>query len=162
MKQLMEELAEGRVPDDAVVLTFDDGYRDNHDVLLPILQSMGATATIYVQTGPMKGRLNWLHHYFWALHEIGPHELAERLAQEVEQAHLKSDLRSLPVQTDAAEYEMKRLMKYEVTPADRDAVLRNVFEALGGVDADLARDVYLGPEECRNLDKAGSRLVPIQ
>jgi peptidoglycan/xylan/chitin deacetylase (PgdA/CDA1 family) len=155
MNQLMEELEKGHVPHDAVVLTFDDGYRDNHDVLLPILQSMGATATVYVQTGPMKGRLNWLHHYFWSLHEIGPHDLAERLAQEVEQAHLKLDLRNLPAQEDVAEYEMKRLLKYEVTPADRDTVLGNIFKSLGGVDADLARDVYLGPEECRTLDKAG-------
>jgi peptidoglycan/xylan/chitin deacetylase (PgdA/CDA1 family) len=153
--QLVDELDAGRTPTDTVVLTFDDGYRDNHDLLLPILQSMGATATIYVQTGPMKGRLNWLHHYFWALHEVGPHELAERLAQQIDRGHIKSDLRSLPKGPVAAEYEMKRLLKYEVTPADRDAVLALIFQDLGGVDADLAAEVYLGPEECRTLDKAG-------
>lgn len=155
VNQLMEELEAGVVPENVVVLTFDDGYRDNHDLLLPILQSMGATATIYVQTGPMKGRLNWLHHYFWALHSVGPHDLAERLAKQVDRMHLKTDLRNLPSQPVAAEYEMKRLLKYEVTPADRDSALAKIFEDLGGVDADLAREVYLGPEECRTLDKAG-------
>jgi peptidoglycan/xylan/chitin deacetylase (PgdA/CDA1 family) len=155
VSQLVAELEAGNVPGDAVVLTFDDGYRDNHDVLLPILQSMGATATIYVQTGPMKGRLNWLHHYFWVLHEVGPHDLAERLAQQVERLHLKTDLRNLPSNPVAAEYEMKRLLKYEVTAEDRDSVLARIFADLGGVDADLASAVYLGPEECRTLDKAG-------
>ncbi len=153
--QMVDELQSGAVPSDAVVLTFDDGYLDNHDVLLPLLQSMGATATIYVQTGPMKGRLNWLHHYFWALHLGGAHDLAERLAQQVDKQHLREDLRSLPKDDVAAEYEMKRLLKYEVTPKERDTILARIFSDLGGVDAELASHVYLGPDECRALDKAG-------
>ncbi len=32
-------------------LTFDDGYRDNHDALLPILEARRVPATIYVTTG---------------------------------------------------------------------------------------------------------------
>ncbi len=155
VQQMVDEFEAGRVPGDAVVLTFDDGYRDNHDLLLPILQEMGATATIYVQTGPMKGRLNWLHHYFWALHRVGSHELAERIAQQVDRQHLKADLRSLPPGDEAAEYAMKRLLKYEITAEDRDTILARIFEDLGGTDGELASSVYLGPEECRTLDKAG-------
>jgi len=155
VSQVATELEAGRTPHDLVALTFDDGYRDNHDVLLPLLQSHGATATVYVQTGPMKGRLNWLHHYFWALHEVGPHALADRIAQHVGQAHLKADLRQLPRDDVAAEYEMKRLLKYEVTPDERDDILRRIFGDLGGDDGSLAAAVYLGPEECRQLDRAG-------
>jgi peptidoglycan/xylan/chitin deacetylase (PgdA/CDA1 family) len=32
-------------------LTFDDGYRDNHDILWPLLRAEGAPATIYLTTG---------------------------------------------------------------------------------------------------------------
>ncbi len=32
-------------------ITLDDGYRDNHDVLLPILKRRGAKATVFVATG---------------------------------------------------------------------------------------------------------------
>jgi peptidoglycan/xylan/chitin deacetylase (PgdA/CDA1 family) len=32
-------------------VTLDDGYRDNHDVLLPILKRRGAKATVFVTTG---------------------------------------------------------------------------------------------------------------
>lgn len=32
-------------------LTFDDGYRDNHDALLPILEARRVPATIYITTG---------------------------------------------------------------------------------------------------------------
>lgn len=152
---LADRLAAGETPSDAVVLTFDDGYRDNHDVLLPLLRQRGAVATVYVQTGPMKGRLNWLHHYFWVLHREGPHAIAERLAEHVDKAHLQADLRALPKDPVDAEYQLKRLLKYEIRPDDRDRMLAEVFAEMGGDDARLASEVYLDPDACRALDQAG-------
>lgn len=34
-----------------VALTFDDGYRDNYELALPVLQAFGATATFFIPTG---------------------------------------------------------------------------------------------------------------
>lgn len=48
-------LAEGRLPPRAVSITFDDGYRDNHDIALPLLQKHGLTATFYVSSGFLNG-----------------------------------------------------------------------------------------------------------
>lgn len=158
VSEVLDDLAADPLPNDSVALTFDDGYRDNHDVLLPILERHGATATVYVQTGPMKGRLNWLHHYFWILHRHGPHKLGQALAEALPKAHQKADLLALPADPTAAEYEMKRFLKYEVTHEDRDRVLARIFQQMGGDDGELAREVYLGPEECRVLDKAGVEL----
>lgn len=42
---------EGRaLPDRPVLVTFDDGYRDNHDVALPLLVRHGIPATFFVST----------------------------------------------------------------------------------------------------------------
>lgn len=155
---LASALERGEVPGDRVVLTFDDGYRDNHDVLLPILKEREATATVFVQTGPMKGHLNWLHHYFWVLHRVGPHKLGEMLAAQIERKHIQRDLTTLPDGDVPAEYQLKRLLKYEVTAEDRDRTLAQAFEEVGGKDSELAREVYLGPDECRALDEAGVEL----
>jgi peptidoglycan/xylan/chitin deacetylase (PgdA/CDA1 family) len=155
---MVDALERGERPADKVVLTFDDGYRDNLDRLLPILQRHGATATVYVQTGPMQGTLNWLHHYFWFIHREGPHRLGALLAEQLRHAKLETDLTALPADPVAAEYQLKRVLKYELAAEDRDRILEEAFRAIGGDDARLARAVYLGPEECRALDRAGVEL----
>jgi peptidoglycan/xylan/chitin deacetylase (PgdA/CDA1 family) len=49
--ELVDELARGRRPRDAVVLTFDDGYEDAATAALPLLEKYGARGTFYVSSG---------------------------------------------------------------------------------------------------------------
>jgi peptidoglycan/xylan/chitin deacetylase (PgdA/CDA1 family) len=48
-------LREGRLPERALSITFDDGYADNHDIALPILARLGLPATFFVATGFLDG-----------------------------------------------------------------------------------------------------------
>jgi peptidoglycan/xylan/chitin deacetylase (PgdA/CDA1 family) len=48
-------LAAADLPARAACITFDDGYADNHDVALPILQRHRLTATFFVATGYLDG-----------------------------------------------------------------------------------------------------------
>jgi peptidoglycan/xylan/chitin deacetylase (PgdA/CDA1 family) len=45
------------LPPRAVALTFDDGYRDNLEVVVPILQEMGLPATFFVAPGLLARRV---------------------------------------------------------------------------------------------------------
>lgn len=48
------------LPKNAVMLAFDDGYMDNHDVVLPILQRAKVPATFFIPTAfPDAGKLFW-------------------------------------------------------------------------------------------------------
>ena len=48
------------LPHNSLLVTFDDGYRDNHDVALPILLRRGVPATFFVATDYVeKRRLFW-------------------------------------------------------------------------------------------------------
>jgi peptidoglycan/xylan/chitin deacetylase (PgdA/CDA1 family) len=44
------------LPRNPVLITFDDGYRDNHDVALPILQRHGLRATFFIATDYVERR----------------------------------------------------------------------------------------------------------
>lgn len=52
LRTLINALVSGQhVPSDAVVITFDDGYRDNFEVVFPLLVKHGIHATMFVVTG---------------------------------------------------------------------------------------------------------------
>lgn len=54
-----ERLVEGALPARALAITFDDGYRDNAEIAMPVLQSHGLTATFFVATGYLGDGCMW-------------------------------------------------------------------------------------------------------
>lgn len=54
--EMVRAVAEGRpLAEDAVAVTFDDGYKDNIDMAVPLLRRYGVPATFYVATGFVDG-----------------------------------------------------------------------------------------------------------
>ncbi len=50
-------LAQDRLPGRAVSITFDDGYRDNFDHALPVLRKYGISATFFLVTRAIDGKI---------------------------------------------------------------------------------------------------------
>src|SRR3546814_11760771 len=57
------------LPRDAVLVTFDDGYDDNHAIAFPILRDLGVHATFFVAPGHIASGLP--HAYDWRAHMVG-------------------------------------------------------------------------------------------
>jgi len=55
LDQAVRALRQGSLPARALAISFDDGYADNHDTALPILQRHGLPATFFVATGYLDG-----------------------------------------------------------------------------------------------------------
>ncbi|MDJ0975208.1 MAG: polysaccharide deacetylase family protein [Planctomycetota bacterium] len=50
LSEAVAQLEAGALPDRAAAITFDDGFKNNLDVALPVLESLGLPATIYLPT----------------------------------------------------------------------------------------------------------------
>lgn len=59
LHEAIQRLQDGTLPSRAACITFDDGYADNAEVALPILQKHGVSATFFVATGFINGGIMW-------------------------------------------------------------------------------------------------------
>ncbi len=70
------------------MITFDDGYRDNHATALPILKREGVTATFFVATGFIDApRLPWWDEIAWMVRtsrQDGLELVANRLIEDLD------------------------------------------------------------------------------
>lgn len=140
-----------RLPVRAVAVTFDDGFRDNYDVALPILSRYGISATIYVMVNAVAtGMLPWYCRLRFALSTTTRPEWRD----------------------------LDRHRNYElVTPAGRQTALRMAWDigakATGSAQEEFVRQVeesleveppaarngfMLSWEELRALRKAGQTI----
>jgi peptidoglycan/xylan/chitin deacetylase (PgdA/CDA1 family) len=55
MSDAVAGLKSGKLPARPLVITFDDGYADNHDLAAPILRRVGLPATFFVAAGYLDG-----------------------------------------------------------------------------------------------------------
>lgn len=139
------------------VLTMDDGYRDNLSHLVPVLAQVGVGATVYLESRPLdERRANWTHKLFWCLDRMG-HEPFVLRYTEIASADEKGSilLNQLVPHGQATTYHIKRLLKYEVDPIERDRALDALFAELGGDDRALTDDLYMTWDDVHALDRAG-------
>lgn len=59
LSEAIEKLKTGTLPARAACVTFDDGYADNADIALPILQRWSIPTTFFVSTGFLNGGIMW-------------------------------------------------------------------------------------------------------
>ena len=105
---LGEALRTGRaLPERSVVLTFDDGYADAHEEVLPLLADAGFTATVFVTTGwladagedaagrPLDRMLSWgqVRELAAGGIEIGAHSHSHAQLDQVPGPSLREELR---------------------------------------------------------------------
>jgi len=59
LSEAIESLRKATLPARAVCITFDDGYADNAEIALPLLEKYGVPATFFVATGFLDGGRMW-------------------------------------------------------------------------------------------------------
>lgn len=59
LTEAVERLNTNSLPPRSACITFDDGYRDNHDNAMPVLRKHGLTADFFIATGFLDGGMMW-------------------------------------------------------------------------------------------------------
>jgi peptidoglycan/xylan/chitin deacetylase (PgdA/CDA1 family) len=142
------------LPADSVLVTFDDGYRDNHDQALPILKRHGMKALFFITTG----HLNERRLFWW--------ERTSLLVRRSRRARVRIaypepdelDLSTPEARTKAIN-RLNRIVKHRYG-LDLDRFLEGLAEACEvtwSLDEDRARAdrALMGWEEVRALRAAG-------
>ncbi len=141
-------LRQGRLPAGAACITFDDGYADNHDVALPILQRHGITATFFIATGFLDGGRMWNDSIIESIRltDLAEVDLSSLGLQGISCVDLLS-----PQSRRAAIDALLRCIKY--LPFERRAELVDEIAAL--LKVDLPNDLMMTRAQVRGLRHAG-------
>ena len=134
-----------------VLITFDDGYRDNHELALPVLRRHGAVATFFVVPGFIDHpRLGWWDEIAWMVRHA-PADALELPEHGFPRLDLGDDGARLRA-ADALSGHYKEL------PGERTAAFMELLAERTGSGrgpAELARDLWMSWDQVRELRDAG-------
>ncbi len=136
LTELLRGLETGRIPDRAVCLTFDDGYRDNLDEGEPLLARAGIPATVFVTSGVLHtGREFWwdqLERLF-----LTPGTLPDRLSMRLGRRRFRTTLGSAATYDEQAAREHAGWsVRSEAAPTRRHAVFLRLMRRLKRLDGE--------------------------
>ncbi len=141
----VRRLGDGTLPPSALAITFDDGYADNEQVALPILQRLGLPATFFVATGFVDGGRMWNDTVVEAVRRTRRDRL------DVDDLGLGVHDLSTPVLRRAAIDRLLPQVKY-LPPRER---LERVEAIAARCGAALPADLMMTTAQVRSLHRAG-------
>lgn len=141
----VERLRSGSLPAGAACITFDDGYADNYDIALPILQRHGLTATFFIATGFLDGGRMW-------------NDTIIEAVRRTKLPWFEADIPGMAATSIASVTEKRNVLGRlipaikHLPPAGRVAAVERIAAA---AQADLPDDLMLTTTQLRGLRRAG-------
>ena len=114
------------LPERAVAITFDDGYRDNYTHAFPVLRALGLQATVFLTTGAIgSDRRLWHDRVFEAV-QATEETVLEGFGRNGEPL----DLTPGPARAAALDQLLSGLKAHTLAPAQRDARVEQIYATL--------------------------------
>lgn len=151
LSDLVAGLRGGTLPDNAIAVTLDDGYRDNYLHAFPILQRHSIPATIFLTTAAIgSDRQLWHDDVFSAFRET-----REPTLEPYSPTAARRALTTVPERLGAQQEFLTYIRT--LSEAERDAAVSRLREALRVGPPRPAPGLMLSWEEVRTMSGAGIR-----
>ncbi len=140
---------EAVLPDQAALLTFDDGFVDHHDVVFPILRRRGLSGAFFLTQNACEPsyRLLGVHKTHFLLALLGAEAFGRAVLAACDRSYARGTSDRSVFGADhwevADDRAIKQLLNYELPLGDADRVLEALFSAHIGSSSDFARRLYL-------------------
>lgn len=146
-----EALVGGRLPSRPAVISFDDGYRNNYEVALPLLRERQMPAAFFVASGFLDGSMMFNDRVIEAIRRApaGSIRLPATDDKAIDELPLRND-----TERRAAIARFLRVIKRR-PPEERNRLVRELEQKSGGI---AGMELMMRPEQVRALHQAGMRI----
>lgn len=160
------------LPKECAVLTFDDGYADHYEYVLPILEKYGVKGAFYVPTGVLANKkvldVNKIH---YILASAKSETIYRRLVEKVKFYQDTYNLKSLEVYREEFEYPnrwdtkevifIKRMLQRALPDEVRHKILDELFgEFMNQDEASFSKSLYMSQIQIEEMYKLGMHFGP--
>ena len=151
------------LPDDAALLTFDDGFVDHYEGVFPALVARGLTGVFFVSGTALapSPRVLGVHKTHFLLARLGSEAFGRAVLDEWGRSAVHMSTASRVFGSDrwehADERVLKNLLNYDMPLEDAARVLDALFVRLIGDEAAFARELYLDAGKMTQMARAGMR-----
>jgi peptidoglycan/xylan/chitin deacetylase (PgdA/CDA1 family) len=143
-----ERTSQGKTRRSRVLITFDDGYRDNYDIAFPILRSHGVPGVFFLCTGLIgSSYVPWWDRIASVMRTAQERRFTLRypgeLVVDLDQEELDKNLRTV----------LREYKRPDNT--DQERFIRELKEAARGEEAPVASRLFLSWDEAREMIRGG-------
>jgi len=158
-----EIVRKGSTPKSPIaLLTFDDGCRDHFETVFPILQRRKITGTFFIPDGALTDQpplLN-VHKIHFLLASLGAEKFEDAVRSALamlshEVTLEKKDRQGIYRYDLQGDFDVKKLLNYELPFATADTLLETLFRKHLGDSSSFARELYLTSSMVREMAASG-------
>jgi peptidoglycan/xylan/chitin deacetylase (PgdA/CDA1 family) len=155
---------EGELPERSLIVTFDDGLREQFEYAWPILQRTGIPAVFFVNTSPIeKSQVSMVHKIHLLRAHVAPELFLQTLREQARRYEIDIDLHvdrekaTLQYKYDTPEAaELKYLLNFTLEREERDKLIEGCFDKhFAGLEASISRELYMNLFQIAELGSHG-------
>jgi peptidoglycan/xylan/chitin deacetylase (PgdA/CDA1 family) len=165
LEEIVQALDGGRpLPERALVVTFDDGLREQYEHAWPILQRLGAPAIFFINTGPIEEKsISLVHKIHLLRSQTDSRDLIPMLSRlglglgiEIDFDAVSGHAISHYKYDSEIDASLKYILNFVLGGREVTALIGEAFgQCFGPDEAAISESLYMAVDEVRTLAEAG-------